>query len=64
MKKTKQTPNRRPFIGVRFSCCGAYARVYLNHKGTAYAGHCPKCAAPIRIKVGPGGSHSRFWEVG
>jgi hypothetical protein len=45
-------------------CCGVYSRVFLNHNGTAFAGHCPRCAKPVRIEVGPGGSGSKFWSVG
>ena len=51
----------RPYIGVRFACCGTYARIYLNKAGTAYAGHCPKCAAPLKVKAAPGGSKEKFW---
>lgn len=54
----------RPFINMYFRCCNAYARVYLNREETAFAGHCPKCALPIRIPVGPGGSGARFWTAG
>ncbi|GMU93611.1 MAG: hypothetical protein AMXMBFR4_26690 [Candidatus Hydrogenedentota bacterium] len=54
-------PSPRPFIGIHFKCCGVYARIHLNKSGTAYAGHCPKCAAPITIKTGPGGSKEKFW---
>ena len=53
----------RPYIGVLFKCCHVYARVYLNRAGTDFIGHCPKCAAKIRIKAGPGGSRSRFWTA-
>jgi hypothetical protein len=54
----------RPHINMYFACCNAYARVYLNHDGTAYAGHCPKCARPVRVRVGRGGSGSKFWTAG
>lgn len=54
----------RPYIGMHFKCCNAYARVYLNAKGDAFAGHCPKCARPIRIKASASGSKSKFWEAG
>lgn len=52
------------FVGIRFLCCGTYARIRVNRQGNAYQGHCPKCSRPIRIEIGPGGSDSRFFEVG
>ncbi len=53
----------RPYIGVHFKCCHVYARIYLNRDGTAFAGHCPKCARPMRVKVSPRGEKSRFWTA-
>jgi len=55
--------SQRPFIGILFKCCHVYARIYLNYQGTAYVGHCPKCAARLELKVAPGGSKSRFWTA-
>lgn len=51
----------RPSITVHFRCCNAYARVYLNHDGSAFAGHCPRCARPVRVKAAPGGTRARVW---
>lgn len=56
-------PPRRPTIGVKFTCCQVYAHIYLNKQGTAFAGHCPKCARPVRVLVGPGGSDAKIWEA-
>jgi hypothetical protein len=53
----------RPFIGMLFKCCNAYARIYLNKQGTAYVGFCPKCTKRVTIKAAPGGSSSRFWSA-
>jgi len=57
------TREPRPFIGVLFKCCQVYAHIYLNSAGTAYVGHCPKCAAKMEIKVAPGGSKAKFWTA-
>ena len=54
----------RPFIGITFECCRVYRRVYLTADKSAFAGSCPKCGTPVRIRTGPGGSKSRFWSVG
>lgn len=61
-----RTPDKqpRPYLGIHFKCCNVYARIYLNKKGDMFFGHCPKCAAPIRVKAAPGGSKSRFWSAG
>jgi len=54
----------RPFVGVQFECCSIYARIYCNAGGTAYVGNCPRCAKKIELKIGPGGSDSRFFTAG
>ena len=53
----------RPFLGVKFECCGIYSRIYQNKKGTHYVGNCPKCAKQIRVKIGEGGSSNRFFTA-
>ena len=47
---------KRPFLGVQFDCCGAYARVYRNKEGTAYVGRCPRCMRSVSFQVGDGES--------
>ena len=58
--------NRQPrrFLGVHFTCCGTYARVYINTSQTEYAGNCPKCGGRITFAIGPGGSDGRFFTAG
>lgn len=53
----------RPFLGVKFECCGVYARIYRNRQQDAYDGCCPRCARPIRFQIGPGGESARFFSV-
>ncbi len=56
-------PNARPWIAIHFKCCHAYARLYRNRDGTAYAGQCPKCGAPARAAIGEGGTDARFFTA-
>lgn len=53
----------RRFLGIAFDCCRVYAAIYPNREGTAYVGNCPKCARPIKIPIGPGGSDTRFFRA-
>ena len=54
---------QKKFLGLKFTCCGVYSRVYVNHDGTAYEGRCPKCLKPVKLKIGEGGTDNRFFEV-
>ena len=51
----------RPWVGIRFDCCGVYTRVYRNPQGTAYHGRCPRCLKPVTLRVGEGGTDARFF---
>lgn len=53
----------RPYLGINFSCCGVYARIYKTARGDAYAGHCPRCLKPIRVPIGPGGTNQRIFRT-
>jgi hypothetical protein len=54
---------KRRYLGVRFECCGQYARVYLTRRETSYVGHCPGCGRRVEFRIGPGGTDSRFFSV-
>ncbi len=56
-------PQSRRFLGIQFACCSVYARVYVNKEGTAYIGNCPKCMKRVELKIGPGGTDSRFFTA-
>jgi hypothetical protein len=59
----KRPVRQRKFIGILFECCNIYQRIYVNSDGTAYVGRCPKCLQEVVVKVGPGGTDSRFFKA-
>ena len=55
--------NGKKWVGILFECCGVYSRIYLNKEQTAYTGFCPKCRRNVSIRIGPGGTDSRFFKA-
>ncbi len=53
----------RRYVGVHFACCDVYSRVYINRQETGYVGNCPRCTRRIELKIGPGGTDSRFFTA-
>lgn len=62
-EKAPATPLKRPFLGVRFACCGVYVRVLLKAEQTTYFAHCPRCLGKLEIRIGPGGSEQRIFTA-
>ncbi len=61
MAQNKKPDGKRPFIGIVFKCCRIYSRIYLNKKGDAFVGWCPKCSAKMEVLVSPVGSSNKFF---
>ncbi len=57
------TSGARPWVGIRFDCCGVYTRVYRTRDGTAYRGQCPRCGHQVNLRVGPEGTNARFFAA-
>lgn len=60
-----ETPQeKRKYLGIKFDCCGAYARVYFNETQKAYLGRCPRCCKQVKILVDKNkGTTSRFFTA-
>ena len=58
-----QASAARPFLSVRFDCCGVYQRIYRDSSGRSYSGRCPKCGNPVKFAVGADGTDARFFRV-
>lgn len=53
----------RAFLGVHFTTCAVYGRLYKNSDGTAYEGRCPRCGFFYRVRIGPDGSRTRTCQA-
>lgn len=61
---TTSRVQRRPFLGIQFSCCNMYARIYKSPRDACYRGHCPRCGRQVKVPIGSGGSAQRFFTAG
>lgn len=55
--------NVRPFIGVHFTCCNIYTRIYRDKRGGFYEGRCPTCFKKVGFVEGHGGHTERFFRA-
>lgn len=62
MEQNNLNREPNPFLGIQFANCGIYTRIYRNKEKTMYVGRCPKCMMPVRVKIGEGGTDSRFFK--
>lgn len=59
-------PRPAPTLGVMMRCCNVYVQIRRVAAGDAYAGHCPRCAKPVRVPIATDGTgtKSRIFEAG
>ena len=62
-EKELDEPQRKKFLGIWFSCCNVYGRLYMNKDRTHYVGRCPRCMRSLRVKIGEGGTDRRFFRA-
>jgi len=53
----------RNWIGLRFSCHGAYLRVVVPPEGRKITARCPVCGREADVSSDPEGSDRRFFEI-
>lgn len=61
---SEPTPRGRPFVGIHFTCCDVYTRVYLDSRRDAHIARCPHCLRALFLRTGPNGWRERFFEAG
>ncbi len=62
--KNGKTRKPRPFVGVYFSCCNAYRRLYVEPEKKEYRLACPKCRRWAVFVADRNAPPGRFIEVG
>lgn len=62
-KNMSDTEKKSNFLGIMFTCCNIYGRIYKNKDGTAYVGRCPRCMRSVKVPVGEGGTNRRFFSA-
>lgn len=55
--------SRRPFVGIHFTCCNAYLRVYPEVTGKVKILNCPRCARPLKVEFSEGRQASQFRQI-
>jgi hypothetical protein len=59
----EKIPAGKRFVGIHFACCEIYSRIYINSSETGYEGHCPKCSKRVHLRIGSGGTETRFFTA-
>lgn len=57
----RSTLKQKKFLGVRFASCMCYGRLYMNDRGDAYVGRCPRCNTSYVIRIGASGTNDRMF---
>jgi hypothetical protein len=60
---SRDTASARQFVGIRFTCCDVYTRVYIDDGRDSYLARCPRCMRGMRLVIDPLGSTARFFEA-
>lgn len=63
MCEKNQPDKKSNYLGIMFDCCNIYSRIYKNKEGTAYVGRCPKCMRTVKVRIGEGGTNTRFFNA-
>lgn len=53
----------KPFLGVYFSRCKIYGRLYPGRDDLYFVGNCPRCGFPVKIKRGKEGVKAHILDI-